>query len=63
LRQEGADYQHHESTHQNCNGLTGNTLPFFENDAPNIAEYNIQRHEYAPAESNEYWRFHKEALA
>ena len=53
LRQERADYQHGDAEEEDGDGAAGDAFPFFEDDAPDIAEDDVEGHEDTPAEGDE----------
>lgn len=63
IRKEDTEDEYCKTAKEHKDGLLGNTLPFLEDDTPDIGECNVESHKYAPAEGDEYGEGCEEALA
>lgn len=56
-------YQYDKAKDKYSDGLTTHPFPLFQEDAPNVAEGNIQRHQDAPREGVQHGTVSQKALA
>lgn len=52
LRKEGAEHQYHETEDEDGNGGTTAAFPLLEDDAPYVAEGDVERHQDAEGEGH-----------
>ena len=63
LWQEAWDNQDDDANDEYCDGFRWTSLPFFQDDAPNIGEYHVECHQDAEGERQEGRRLSEESLA
>lgn len=57
------DDEYYDASNEHHNGAAIAALPFFQDDAPNIGENHVERHQDAERKGEERWRGRQEALA
>lgn len=63
VRQKERQHQNAHSGREHQRRFFARTFPFFEDYTPEIAEYHVERHQYAPRESEHKRRIREVTLA
>ena len=59
---KGGENQNDQADHQYANGLRVTTFPFFQDNSPHIAEYDVERHQDTERQCGKSLRRGKEAF-